>query len=120
MSAKGRSPLVGYLAAVLAVLAAGAVRAALDGYLSDAVPFTFFFIAVTAIAFYFPPWPAPLATGLSLILGRFLFVAPRYSLAFRESDVIVTVSFALACSLVIGLATRVDRSRARMEAAAAE
>src|SRR4029453_15154913 len=119
MSAGGRSPLFGYLAAILSVLAAAGLRAALDPYLGDSVPFALFFIAVTGVAFYLDLGPALVATGLSLIIGRFLFVAPRYTLAFRESDAFVIAFFLLACGLVIGLATRVNRSRARMERAAA-
>src|SRR5262245_38334423 len=120
MPAARPSPLAGYLAAVLSVLAAALLRAGLDPYLGDAVPFAFFFIAVTGVAFYVDLWPALAATGLSLIVGRLLFVSPRYALAIRESDAIVGAFFVLACALVIGLATRVNRSRARMEEAAAE
>src|SRR5262245_19899511 len=97
MPAARRSPLFGYLAAVLSVLVAAALRSALDPFLGDGVPFAFFFIAVTGVAFYLDLGPALAATGLSLIAGRILFVAPRHSLAFRGSDVIVIAFFLLAC-----------------------
>ena len=119
MTAARRSPLFGYLAAVLIVLAAAALRLLLDPYLGDGVPLAFFFIGVTAVAFFGEFGPAVVASALSIVIGRFLFVPPRYAFALRESDFVVIVFFTLACGLVIGLATRVNRSRLRMEMAAA-
>ena len=119
MSAARRSPLFGYVAAILAVLLAAALRLAFDPFLGNAVPLAFFFVGVTAVAFYSTLGPALAATAASIIIGKYLFLPPRHTFGWRESDLVLALFFVLACTLVIALATRVNRARERMEIATA-
>src|SRR5215207_6276268 len=118
MRAGRRSPLLGYVAALFAVIAGAAARVVTDPFFEDRVPFAFLFGAVSTIAFFGRLGPAIFAAVLSAIVGQYLFLPPRYEFAVSLSELAVIGFFLLGCGLVIGLATRVNQARERMESAA--
>lgn len=67
--------------AVLAVVAAIALRMALDPTLGERAPFIIFLLAVISVAWFCGPGPTVLAIALSTIIGQFFFVPPRYTLS---------------------------------------
>jgi len=69
-----------YGIAVLSVVIAAALRLALDPILGEAPPYLLFFFPVILAAWYGGLGPGLLATALSLLLGDYLFIAPRYSI----------------------------------------
>src|SRR5262245_42819935 len=69
-----------YGIAVLSIAIAAALRLALDPILGEVSPLIFFFLPVVLAAWYGGLGPGLLATALSLLLGDYLFVAPRYSI----------------------------------------
>ncbi len=71
-----------YADAVLAVVAAVALRVALDPTLGERAPFIIFLLAVISVAWFCGPGPTILTIALSTIIGQFFFVPPRYSLSF--------------------------------------
>ena len=64
-----------YAVAVLAVLAAAAVRFLLDGFLADQ-PYAPFFLATLVVVVFAGPGPGVLATFLSVISAKYFFIAP--------------------------------------------
>jgi PAS domain S-box-containing protein len=69
-----------YGVGVLAIVIAIALRYALDPFLGEVLPLIFFFLPVVLAAWYGGLGPGLLTTALSLLLGDFLFVTPRYSI----------------------------------------
>src|SRR5215470_12996045 len=69
-----------YGVAIAGVVSAAALRMALDPILGDQAPLLLFVIPVILAAWYGGLGPGLLATALSLLLGDFLFLQPRYSI----------------------------------------
>src|SRR3982750_4265140 len=72
--------LIPYLVAAGAVVVMAVVRWLLAPLLGGQLPFTTFVVAVLVAAWYGGRGPALVATGLSALLGLFLFIPPTYSL----------------------------------------
>ncbi|MGH9769733.1 MAG: PAS domain S-box protein, partial [Blastocatellia bacterium] len=75
-----------YGIAVLSVVIAAAFRLALHPLIGDDAPLLFFYFAVILSAWCGGLWPGLLATALSLLLGDYLFLAPRHSIFHYEND----------------------------------
>src|SRR5215467_14083163 len=66
-----------YGIAILGVVIVAALRLALDPILGQELPTIMFIFAVILTAWYGGLWPGLLVTGLSILLGEYLFIAPR-------------------------------------------
>lgn len=93
-----------YAIAILGAVIVAVVRLALDPFLGEELPTTMFVFAVIVAAWYGGVWPGLLATTISLLLGEYLFIAPRgwifrYEHPLSQEQVItlgfVGVSFSL-------------------------
>ena|SRR2546427_7688417 len=101
-----------YVAALLAVVAALALRTMVHPLLQTEEPSTFMayttFMVATAFSAWFLGWgPSLLAIGLGLFVGDFLFTPPALSLsAFSRNELPETITYLVACTvfLLIGLA----------------
>lgn len=88
-----------YGTALVALLVATAVRQLLDGHLQTRAPYGIYLIAVMFVAWRAGWGPSLLTLACGVVLGRYLFDAPRYSLIF-ESE---ASKSSLLMSLTIGL-----------------
>jgi PAS domain S-box-containing protein len=112
---------VPYLVAAGAVLVMGLLRWLLAPLLGAQLPFTTLVIAVLVAAWYGGLGPALLATGLSALLGWFLFIPPTYSLEFAgRMEVVRVLLFCLTGAIAAMLGESRLRAQARAEASAAE
>ena len=80
-----RLPGSGYLVAVLAPIAAVALRLGLEPLLADTMPFLFLPIAVAVAAFSGGFGPGFIATVLGALMGIYFFIPPHHSLLVAES-----------------------------------
>src|SRR5262245_27145963 len=106
-----------YGVAVLSVAIAAALRLALDPILGDVAPFILFYLPVILTAWYGGLGPGLLATALSLLLGDYLFIAPRYSILRYENhqDMVSLVLVGLYGATVSLLADKIGRASCREE-----
>ena len=88
-----------YAVAVLAVLAATAVRFLADGFLAEQ-PFVPFFLATLVVVVFAGSGPGALATLLSVISAKYFFLAPIGSFEINDSMSLAKT----AIFTVIGLA----------------
>jgi signal transduction histidine kinase/ActR/RegA family two-component response regulator len=99
-----------YGLAVLAIAITTAARAALDPLLTQPLYYTLYFPAVALVAFTGRLGASLLTTGASAIVANYLFVPPRYQLAFATvDDIVAVVAFLAAGGLVAILADRLYR-----------
>ncbi|MFL5530922.1 MAG: PAS domain S-box protein [Gemmatimonadales bacterium] len=116
-----RKEVIPYLVATAAVLVMGAVRWLLAPLLEAQLPFTTLVIAVLVAAWYGGLGPALLATGLSALLGLFLFIPPTYSLQLTgRMEILRVLLFSLTGAIAALLGESRLRAQARVEAAAVE
>ena len=107
-----------YGAAVLFVVAVTVARLSFFGAMGDASPFGLFYAAVLLATLYGGWGPGLLAVGLSVMAGRFFWIAPHYDLRFAsESEVYAAVVFVVTCAMVIPVVMLLQRSRAQAIAA---
>ncbi|MGH9767647.1 MAG: DUF4118 domain-containing protein, partial [Blastocatellia bacterium] len=101
-----------YGIAILSVVIAAALRLAFDPILGEIVPFLFFFLPVILAAWYGGLGPGLLATALSLLLGDYLFLPPRYSILRYDipEDPVRSVLVGLYGTTVSLLAGRLRKS----------
>src|SRR5215831_10062425 len=101
-----------YGLAVLSVAIASALRLALDPILGDVAPFILFYLPVILTAWYGGLGPGLLATALSMLLGDYLFIAPRYPILRYENhqDMVRLVLVGLYGATVSLLAGRLRKS----------
>src|SRR5262245_59130402 len=85
-----------YSIAVCGVVLTALLRLALDPLLGDEVPLFMFIIPVTLAAWYGGLWPGLLATGLSLVIGDYLFITPRGSIIHYQNQLDLIPPVALA------------------------
>ncbi len=124
MNAGGPERGRGYAIATLAVAAAAGLRAAVDPFLGDAIPFATFYLAVLVSAWFGGVAPALLATLLGYAVGNWFFLPPRGSFTIGgPGAVAVTAALYLAVGVgiaVIGGSMRSARRLAEERAAEAE
>src|SRR5262249_40436714 len=101
-----------YSVAVLSVAIAAALRLALDPILGEVAPFLLFYLPVILAAWFGGLGPGLLATTLSLLLGDYLFMSPRYSIFRYENhqDMVSLVLVGLYGTTVSILADRLRKS----------
>lgn len=109
-----------YLAAFLLVIVAFAIRLALDPLFGDRSPFLLFTLAVLVAAARLGARPALFVTVLSVLLGTWAFLPPRYALWPLTSEEWTDVAAFVAISgAMVIFAHQLGRSR-RVEAASSE
>ncbi|HEV2125719.1 MAG TPA: HWE histidine kinase domain-containing protein [Chloroflexota bacterium] len=109
-----------YVAALLLVGAAFATRLALDPLFGDRSPFLLFTLVVLIAAGWLGLGPALLAIGLSVLLGTWAFMPPRYALLPLTGNEWTGIAVFVAISgAILILAHQLVRSR-RGEAASTE
>ena len=93
-----------YGIAVIGVALAAALRMALDPILGEELPLFLFAFPVILAAWFGGLWPGLLATALSLVVGDYLFIAPRGKL-LHYSDLLTLnrVSFLFFFGLVMSI-----------------
>jgi len=103
-----------YGTAVLAVALALLVRWGLNPYLGDHIPYPFFFLAVTLVAWWAGSGPALLSMVLGLLAADWFFIPPHYSLAFGTlGDAVGAGSFLLTSLAIIIISHAMHRARAQ-------
>jgi PAS domain S-box-containing protein len=106
-----------YVVALVAVVAALALRAALAPWLGEHVPYITIFGAVIVAAWYGGPAPALLAAAAGWIGAELLFIPPLGSIGYRgPSQLAELLTYLLSAALIAGLAGAMHKARARLEA----
>jgi len=86
-----------YGIAILGVVIVAALRLALDPILGQELPTIMFIFAVILTAWYGGLWPGLLVTALSILLGEYLFIAPRGEIFRYENPLsqeqVITLGF---------------------------
>jgi len=114
-------PVLRYLAALLAVALASAIRFALNPLLENRGPFVLMFLAVAISGWYGGFGPGILATILSAALALYLFLDPAYTLqTLPLSYVVFTGLFVIGGALISVLSESMHRARERAELGAEE
>lgn len=106
-----REPVLGYVAAVGATLAAWGLRAIVDAYLPNYVPFLTFVLGVAVAGWLGGLGPAVLATLLSAGIARYFYMVPAHSLRLDD------VQIAAALGLFVFVATLIGALTAALHAA---
>ncbi|WP_447974567.1 PAS domain S-box protein [Nitrospira sp. Kam-Ns4a] len=113
--------LVHYGLALLAVLLGTGARMLLDPVLADRDPFVTFVIAVLVVILYTNRGASLFALGLALAAAKYLFIAPRYSLAVTQpADLLDLGLYAVIGLLAVGLIHGQRRARHAAEVSAAD
>ncbi|HLF85098.1 MAG TPA: DUF4118 domain-containing protein, partial [Blastocatellia bacterium] len=112
---------VRYGGAVIGVALATALRLLLDSALGPRLPLTTYFIAVILVAIYGGLGPALLSAALGALLGNYLFIPPRNSLAISGPSGLLQLG--AFCVLTTGLSILIKviqdaRGRAEQNAVA--
>jgi K+-sensing histidine kinase KdpD len=116
-----REPAVAYAVAVVAALAAWAVRALVDPILPGSTVFVTFFIAVAISGWLGGYGPALVATAISGCIALYFYIPPTR--AFAMSDPIEAVrfgSFVFICLLIGGLSAALHSALRRVQSLANE
>ena len=88
-------------------------------WIGDRFPYAIFLIAVIAVAFFARFTSSLLVIALSAVVGNYLFVPPRYALAFDAPQHVATLILFLAAATVFALlADYISRTRDRLRATA--
>jgi len=104
-----------YAIALIAVAAALLVRWLLDPFMGDHLELVTLFGAV-AITVCFAGWrPAFFAAVAGYFAAHYLFVPPRYAIAFNTAIVAGLAGYSLSCGIIIYLGQRMLRARERVE-----
>jgi PAS domain S-box-containing protein len=115
-----RSPALRYSFAVFSVILATLLRLALNPALGNTnVPFITYFLAVIVTAWACGLGPALLSVVLSAIAAFYFFLPPNFSLAFTETEhVLSLIVFLIVGAAIAILSEAMHRARARAEATA--
>jgi PAS domain S-box-containing protein len=109
-----RSALLPYLAAILIVLAAAAVRVVFRGAFGTRAPFVTFYPAVMIAALLGGFSVGILVTALSAILASLLFFEPVGSLGVSDPvDLLSLIVFFTSCTIFSYLSAAIHRGRVR-------
>jgi signal transduction histidine kinase/ActR/RegA family two-component response regulator len=119
MSPTSRSQLVRYGVALSAVAIAFLARMSLDPFLGNHHPFTTFYVAVTAVAWYAGLGPALLTIVLGYLAGDYFFISPRYAIDFSKPEHLADLSCFLFVGVVSALFTEAMRAAQRQAEAKA-
>jgi PAS domain S-box-containing protein len=93
-----------YGIAVIGVALAAALRMALDPILGEELPLFIFAFPVILASWFGGLWPGLLATALSLVVGDYLFIAPRGKLLhYNDLLTLNRVSFLFFFGLVMSI-----------------
>ena len=98
-----KSPMAGYLVAIIATLTVVVLRLLLSSLLGDSAYFFPFVIAVTLSAWYGGLRSGLLATVLGAVAAIFFFVPPYYSFWISETRLGTALVFFLMASVTISL-----------------
>lgn len=111
-----RRTLIVYLAALLGIGVATAIRFALDPVLGEHLMFSLYFLAVSIAAWAGGIRPAMITAILSSILANYLFSTPRGRLQIDNAEELCALILFLSVSLLIGVLCEIslrslDRAR---------
>jgi PAS domain S-box-containing protein len=116
-----RSPLLGYIVAVIAIILATLLRWWLDPILDTHIPFTTYYAAIMFTAWYSGVGPSIFALFSGALLACYLFIEPRNSFLIFDLEHQVGLGLYLFVGLVVTLLTESLRAgRRRTELARAE
>jgi len=96
-----RKPVEAYGLAVLAVVLAALLRLGVGWYVSDAVTFTTYFIAIIIAAFVGGFWPGMAAVVLSAVSGWYLFLPPSFSFALKSPEAFSLLLFCFVAAILV-------------------
>jgi len=103
-----KSPFAAYGIAIAAVAAATAIRLSLGDYVLGRVPFTIYFLAIVFATLIGGFWPGMLATILSVVVARLLFISPEFGLSLDWPDATSLLVFFWTSLLLVGLVSLVE------------
>lgn len=113
-----RSAAMRYGVAVLAVVAAFAIRYLVYGDLQSRIVFTFFVPAALVAAWYGGLGPGILATVLGLLLGDYFFLSPRHTLwPAGNRELMAIGAYAITTTLCVILCESLHNHIRRLERA---
>lgn len=108
-----RSAILRYGIAIFCILAALALRMAVDSCVGDRLPYVTFFVAVTVTAWFGGLWPALLAAVLGYLAADWFFVPPRYSLFIMTiADAADVAGYAMVSLAIVFFSHRMHLARA--------
>lgn len=106
-SLRSRPVILRYFVSIVTVAVVAALRLAVDPWLGNHHPYTFFFAAMAVSAWYSGFWPSILAIFLSYIVGDWFFVPPRHTLFHQYGlDDFLSLGGFLLSGLAIAFTTR--------------
>jgi PAS domain S-box-containing protein len=111
----GSSCWTKYAIALIAVAAALLVRSLLDPFMGDHLELVTLFGAVAITVCFAGSRPAFFAAVAGYFAAHYLFVPPRYALAFNTAVFAGLAGYALSCGIIIYLGQRMLRARERVE-----
>lgn len=115
-----RSALLPYLAAILIVLAAAAVRVVFWGAFGTRAPFVTFYPAVMTASLFGGFSACMLATALAALLASLLLLEPAGSLGISDpAGLLSLIVFFASCTIFSYLSAVIHRGQARAKEAAA-
>jgi PAS domain S-box-containing protein len=117
MSDERRSPLRGYVTAIIAVAVAAVLRTALEPALGDRAPYVTFYAAIAVAALYGDLRASLLAVALSSLVATRLFVI-RDASSLSSGQAVWLALFMLAGGVIVALAHRFQMARASLAEAA--
>jgi PAS domain S-box-containing protein len=105
-----------YFIALLAIAAALGLRAALDPWLGDRLPYLTAFGGIIVAAWYGGAGPALLAAAAGWLASEFFFIEPRGAIGFRGAQQLVEIfAYGFSSLLIAGLGGAMQRARRRSE-----
>ena len=108
------STLSTYAAALAALVVAIALRALLDPFLGDSLPFVTLFGAVAAAVWTGGPRPAVATALLGYLACHLLFLQPRGALELSSAaDIVGLAAYLFTCALIIGIGEAMRAARRR-------
>ena len=116
-----REPAVSYVVAVVAALAAWAVRALVDPILPGTTVFVTFFIAVAISGWMGGYGPALVATAISGCIALYFYIPPTHTFLLSDPNEAVRFgSFVFICLLIGGLSAALRSALRRVQSLANE
>jgi two-component system CheB/CheR fusion protein len=106
-----------WLVALAAVALAIGLRAALDPWLGNEVPFITLFGAVIIAAWFGGVAPALGAAALGFLAAQYLFVAPRGNVGLATVTLVEFLAYSLSSGLIAALGGAMHSARNRIQAA---
>jgi signal transduction histidine kinase len=107
-----------YLVAFCAVILAIATRWALNPALGDYLPYVTLYPAVAFAAWFCGVGPSAMLTIVGLIVSRYFFIYPQYSLSIPDKQHLVgLLAFALGAAAIIAIGELVRRDTASLHRA---